>query len=658
MVVLITLSLIYIALGIIFGILASTFFFVGFKFLYRIIALWFVIIFAPLAFVARGLSNRSTQTFYKTWQNMLIQFAFYPAIFLFCFLLINYFINQMANGGFVVDQMFGDINSLTTGADNQGFLYLIGKVIGSIGIRLGLVIILLYFGLKIADMVVEQGSSTAEKVTGWAGRTLGGATYGALGYAGRNTIAVPARKYAPALQEKASSTTGFAKAPLLRGANWVNKKVALGSYDVRGVPRVQSTLLSTTRLDAGKASTSRRGLILGSVTDKSLSKIDRDTKSKIALAAKKQSSSLVESSKVAALTSAAVAASAPQTVNQAPEASAANQLPPNPPTFRVIQGGIGAAPQSTNAAPAPILPPPSTSFAAIPSAATPSSNTKQITPEAASWAEMGNASAAGVVSEAAARTPVGINPHHSSGSAPAHVDATHTTRGSTGIGPASSIPAASRAKQIADIMNREQAAANATNTQSLSQEPISAPTPGTLPPVQTAPGSAENEHSPEIHTTEANTTRGTSAPESAREELHIPPEPPRFIPTVGTNHLTKASVPPEQSKSAWAKAGEAVDHDRAETEKKTERLKKEEIQRLELKKDRKLREKVMKELQRVTKEWSQARGTAPGVAPSKTQEDTQSSSTSTDIEPEDTHESSGDAHTEHDSHGESPEHIG
>ena len=286
LVVVITLSLLYIALGIIFGILASTFFFVGFKFIYRVIALWFVIILSPLAFVARGLSNTGSQKFYRLWQNMLVQFAFYPAIFLFIFLLISYFVTQMSVGGNIVDSLFGDLNALsnTSIGENGNFLYVIGKVIGGISIRLGMVIILLFFGLKISDMIVTEGNKGAEKVTGWAGRALGGVMYGGLGYAGRNSIGAAARSYAPQLQEKASSSTGI-RGALWRGTNNANKAVALGSYDVRGVPRVQSTLLKSSRLDVGSASKSRFGL-LAPLTAEKLTKIDKDTKTKIALAAK------------------------------------------------------------------------------------------------------------------------------------------------------------------------------------------------------------------------------------------------------------------------------------------------------------------------------------------------------------------------------------
>jgi hypothetical protein len=95
-----------------------------------------------------------------------------------------------------------------------------GILVAGIAVKLGLVIIMLYYGLRLADEVVKQGNNAAERVTGWAGRALGSATYGLAGYGARNTIGGVSRTYAKNLQTKASTTTGVSGTRKLHWVHW------------------------------------------------------------------------------------------------------------------------------------------------------------------------------------------------------------------------------------------------------------------------------------------------------------------------------------------------------------------------------------------------------------------------------------------------------
>lgn len=234
--VVITLSLIYISVGIMFGILAATFFFVGFKFVLRLVALWAIIVGAPIAFVARTLTNKNAQGLYHMWQDALVKFSFYPAIFLFIFMLTNYILLEMAklSGGNFINGIFQDVNASSAQINTSNpFTWVIGRAIASTALRLGIVIIMLYYGMRLADVVVKQGNSAARGFTNWVGQRLGGLTYGTLGLVGRNTAGLAFRTGGAAAAQVASGKQGFLGQRLWTGvsktANWAGAR----SFDVR-----------------------------------------------------------------------------------------------------------------------------------------------------------------------------------------------------------------------------------------------------------------------------------------------------------------------------------------------------------------------------------------------------------------------------------------
>lgn len=196
-------SVIYICVGAIFVILAFAFIMVGFKFVIRVIILWFVIIAAPLAFAMRALSNNKiAQRAYDEWQSALLMFSFYPAVFLFMFLIMNYIMQQMGGGVGLVPGIFAN---LTNGPDGTAVNSL-GSAIANVLIRMGFVVIMLFYGLSLADKMVLKGSGFASQFTGWAGnkmsRGFGSMTFGTAGWAARSTVGRASSNYAKSDEAK------------------------------------------------------------------------------------------------------------------------------------------------------------------------------------------------------------------------------------------------------------------------------------------------------------------------------------------------------------------------------------------------------------------------------------------------------------------------
>jgi len=197
---------VYLMVGWIFAILALSFFAVGFKFIIRVIILWFVIISAPLAFAMRAFSsNERARMLYNEWQSALLKFSFYPAVFLFIFLIITYILQEMAKGNGLIPDIFASLNGAS--ANTETGAVSLGAALANVLIRLGFVVIMLLFGLKAADQIVLHGSSAAEKFTGWASNKVMGWAEGKRlrGLAYRET----AGRYANHLNKKVESMPLF-----------------------------------------------------------------------------------------------------------------------------------------------------------------------------------------------------------------------------------------------------------------------------------------------------------------------------------------------------------------------------------------------------------------------------------------------------------------
>jgi hypothetical protein len=251
--VVITLSMVYIALGAMFAMLFITFLTVGVKFLMRIVALWFLIIASPLAFVAKAIPKLSG--FYDQWQKLLIKSAFYPAIFLFIFYILSLFLESNgAQQGSLVSGIFNTLPGTTSTAEGGAGLAAIGTAIATVSIRLGFVIAILYVGLKVSDWVVTEGSAMAAKATGWATGNALRATTATAGWTGRQTVG----RGALALSRTATVQGWASKGPLGTLAKGALTGLGNSSFDARNAPGAgvlnKGASAMGVKVDAGKAS--------------------------------------------------------------------------------------------------------------------------------------------------------------------------------------------------------------------------------------------------------------------------------------------------------------------------------------------------------------------------------------------------------------------
>ncbi len=223
------LSFLYICVGAIFWILFITFLSTGFKFIVRVAVLWFVLVVSPLAFVARTMSK--TRPYYDTWQDLLIKHSIYPAVFLFIFLLLTKFTVAMGGPGSTAIA-----NALTSANVDQssGFVAGMAQIIGNIGIRVGIIVIILYYGSKVADKLGVMGGELGRTIAAGGFGLTGQLVGGGLGLLGRNTLGRIGSGVANGLDDK-TKQGGF-RGTLWTGVQKGAKRVGKGTYDVRNAP--------------------------------------------------------------------------------------------------------------------------------------------------------------------------------------------------------------------------------------------------------------------------------------------------------------------------------------------------------------------------------------------------------------------------------------
>ncbi len=223
----VTFILIYLAVGAILAVLAFSFLYVGFNFLVRVVMLWFAIIASPLALVAWAMSQTKNASklrgFFDWWSGTLVQFAFYPAVFLFLFLIINLFAKSLG-GSNLLEGAFASVGGVTSAGLNLGAALLaIASVIGAMLIRLGLVVVLLWGAVKLSDKMSKGAGGYAGGASSWVkGKTVG-MLKNSGNFAYRNTVARKAQSWSGKLSNSKTFNTG----PL----GWVGYKVRKGVLD-------------------------------------------------------------------------------------------------------------------------------------------------------------------------------------------------------------------------------------------------------------------------------------------------------------------------------------------------------------------------------------------------------------------------------------------
>jgi hypothetical protein len=246
------LSLVFVSVGIFVSILGFVFLIVGIKFIVRIVVLWLTIIASPLAFAAQAVPNKTVKGYYKMWQDNLVQSSFYPGVFLFLFLIMTYLLKALAGDKGIVPDIFAQANALANApANSQAAVVGVISIIANITIRMGLVTVLLYFAMKASDAVSSMGSGIANSVVSWAGGAASSVTsraarvgIGTTAWAGRNTIGRGANAASRSATIQNLAANKWYGRPIKAGL----ESAAKGSYDVRGVPGVKSTLESVNKI--------------------------------------------------------------------------------------------------------------------------------------------------------------------------------------------------------------------------------------------------------------------------------------------------------------------------------------------------------------------------------------------------------------------------
>ncbi|HVV15184.1 MAG TPA: hypothetical protein VHD55_02180 [Candidatus Paceibacterota bacterium] len=216
----IVLVVIYLFLGAAYFVLAATFVATAIKFIMRIAVLWLTIVASPLALVAYTVPSFEGQ--FKRWQETLISHAFFPVVFLFIFWLISIFA-----GGLNLSESFTSYLKVTdpNSAANVGNVFGLVSLVGSICIKLGFLVALLYLGLRAADQVGIMGAQ-------WANTMGNKLSFGTIGFAGRNTVGRLGLGLSrnEGLRDWASKSAVGSAA--LRGAGLLSR----GSFDLRSLP--------------------------------------------------------------------------------------------------------------------------------------------------------------------------------------------------------------------------------------------------------------------------------------------------------------------------------------------------------------------------------------------------------------------------------------
>lgn len=179
MTTIITLSTLYLGIGIILFVLAGLFLHAAAKFMIRMVALGFLIVASPLAFVAAVFTPiKSVSGMFSKWLSMLIRFTFYPAAYLFMFWVLTIFMKEMA----ITSNLF---DAILASGQSAASTTAIGSILANIMVRLGFVVAMMYIALSAADKLMNEVSGVA----GWFQRgVLSGAAGGFIGGLGRGTL--------------------------------------------------------------------------------------------------------------------------------------------------------------------------------------------------------------------------------------------------------------------------------------------------------------------------------------------------------------------------------------------------------------------------------------------------------------------------------------
>lgn len=215
-------TVIYVAIAAMLWMLFFSFLQVGVKFMFRIVALWLLLIASPLAFIAKTM--KKTEEYFDKWWKYLIKFSFYPAIFLFMFLIIVKFANNLLTDN-NTGNLFTTLYMSGRGSTADGYMTGIASAVASVGIRLGFVLALMYIALHVSEWIVTEGSARAAKITGG----VTGRAFGFAGGAARLGVGWPARSLAQSNLVRRWAGQGYGG----RAVSSVLRRASTSSFDLR-----------------------------------------------------------------------------------------------------------------------------------------------------------------------------------------------------------------------------------------------------------------------------------------------------------------------------------------------------------------------------------------------------------------------------------------
>ncbi|MDA8611266.1 hypothetical protein N9L18_00145 [Candidatus Pacebacteria bacterium] len=203
----------------------------------RIIVLIFLLITSPIAFASSILPN--TEKMSKDWWEGIVGNAFFLPLFLLFLLVAFKLMNSgVLNLGSIASQE--ELPSFSGTGDAFNIRSVIEEIIGPF-VQYAIVLGLFLGALMASRKLSMSGGTMVSKVSGKITSSIGGAAFGAAGFAGRNTVGRAANFAANTnfLKDKAASSR--IGSLVLKGT----QGVAAGSFDARGSKSFQGVASNT-----------------------------------------------------------------------------------------------------------------------------------------------------------------------------------------------------------------------------------------------------------------------------------------------------------------------------------------------------------------------------------------------------------------------------
>ena len=222
MYLLIVSSVIYILTGICLFMIAAIFIFAAVRFVLRVIGLAGIIIVAPAAFVAaifRG--KEGGAKWFNKWLGYLLEYTFYPAIFLFLFYIEIRFMQEMGGA-----RLFNGVFN-AAGADGQN-LKAIAQASANVAVRLAYILASMYLVLRASTWTSEAFNRVG---TNWVQGKVFGLGRGALKLGGAGAARLSGLAYQQTVGRGAAAASS-AVAQRGGGSSWLGYRVRQGLQNI------------------------------------------------------------------------------------------------------------------------------------------------------------------------------------------------------------------------------------------------------------------------------------------------------------------------------------------------------------------------------------------------------------------------------------------